>query len=275
MAAASLAGCGSLTGGVAGRSVMPSTPLVQGVVWQPDAATLKPRGKWELLGASELLVQWSAVDGLSLLEPDADAGPDWSRIAKEPWASRIVMGLAGRYQEAVARRDVEALVNESLALARRRWPVPVAGWYFPLEVDPSWAGAAALAGLLAELPRPLWISAYDGGNIGPQPFADWAAGWLPADVGLFFQDGVGLEMREPRVARAYADALRQRLGSSRLKVIAEAFRPAPAGGRLPFRAATAAELLPQLQAYKNLPVFLFDGPHYVPDDLVEAVRWLA
>ena len=121
---------------------------------------------------------------------------------------------------------------------------------------------------LAPLPRPLWISVYDNGNIGEGPMADWLQSWLPADVGVFFQDGVGLHTRDPGPARRYADALRQRLGPHRFRLIAEAFRPAPKG----FRPAQASELLPQLRAYAGHAVFVFDGPHYLHDDTIEALR---
>ena len=54
-----------------------------------------------------------------------------------------------------------------------------------------------------------------------------------------------------------------------VRIIAEAFRPQPGGG---FRSATVEELMPQLQHYRGYRVWLFDGPHYVNDALVEALR---
>ena len=61
-----------------------------------------------------------------------------------------------------------------------------------------------------------------------------------------------------RVARHYADVLAQRLGTDRLRLIAEAFRPRIGGG---FRPATLDELRPQLAAYGGQRVFLFAGRH--------------
>jgi len=87
-------------------------------------------------------------------------------------------------------------------------------------------------------------------------------------VGVFFQDGCGGYVREPRVARAYADALAARLGAARVRIIAEAFRTLPQGG---FRAALADEVAPQLTAYRGYPVYLFDGPHYVSSTLVQSL----
>jgi len=152
---------------------------------------------------------------------------------------------------------------------------------------------------LATLPRPLWISVYDQSNIGGAALARWLASWLPDDIGVLFQDGVGVYARTAPVARSYVDALVGRFGAQRVRIIAEAFRPlpqaraiAPANGAASatppaaasasasdspprpapapvFRAATAEELRPQLLAYQGYRVYLFDGPHYVSNQLVE------
>lgn len=269
-----LPGCSSGISGVRDRNGVAGRALARGIVWQPDDATIRPRGNWHLLGVDQLLVQWTQVDGVSLLPGEtANPGrPDWSRIAQEPWASSIILGLAGCYDESLARHSVERLVHDSAAMARRALPFAVAGWYFPVEADPTWDAVGRFAHLLAGLPRPLWISAYDNSNIGPREFARWLAAWLPADVGVFFQDGVGLETREPRIARQYADQLARVLGAQRTRLIAEAFRPGAAGAEPRFRPAAVQELLPQLLAYQGMPTFIFDGPHYVSDALVDALR---
>ncbi len=247
-------------------------PLAQGIVWQPDVAHMNPHGAWDALGVSDLLVQWTAVDDEALTPgaglPTASRLPDWKRIGKEPWARDVIVGLAGRFDETEARAHAPRLVAQSLALASSRWPMNVAGWYFPVEVDPTWKNARVLAPLLAQLPKPLWISVYDNSNIGGAALAAWLDTWLPRDVGVFFQDGCGDYVRAPYVARAYADALSARLGASRVRIIAEAFRGVPKGG---FRAATAAELAPQLDAYRGYRVYLFDGPHYVSPTLVREI----
>ncbi|HEX7682315.1 MAG TPA: hypothetical protein VF446_02050 [Trinickia sp.] len=247
-------------------------PLAQGIVWQPDAAHVNPHGAWDALGVSDLLVQWTAVDDEALTPgaglPTVPRLPDWKRIGKEPWARDVIVGLAGRFDETEARAHARQLVAQSLTLASARWPMNVAGWYFPVEVDPTWKNARVLAPLLAQLPKPLWISVYDNSNIGGAALAAWLDTWLPRDVGVFFQDGCGDYVRTPSVARAYADALSARLGASRVRIIAEAFRGVPKGG---FRAATAAELAPQLEAYRGYRVYVFDGPHYVSPALVHQI----
>jgi hypothetical protein len=247
-------------------------PHFEGVVWQPSRVTLHPNGNWQLLGARSLLVQWSAVDGSSFLEgvglPTVGADmPDWTRIAAEPWAQNVILGLAGIHDETRARASLSTLASQSHALAQAAaaLPLQICGWYFPVEVDPTWKNPQGLKSALEDLPRPLWISAYDSANLGPQTLADWIEHWVPSDVGVFFQDGVGVHARVPAVARTYLEHLTQRLGWARVRVIAEAFRPAAGSG---FRSALADELLPQILAYTEWPIYAFDGPHYLHTQLV-------
>ncbi|KPW85731.1 hypothetical protein SAMN05216596_102720 [Pseudomonas congelans] len=252
--------------------IQPKGPGVVGIVWQPDNATVGISGNWDRLGARQLLVQWTAVDEQSFIPGTSMASvpvlPDWTRIGKEPWAQEVILGLAGYFSETRSRDNIEQLAVLSAQLAKVKTPLNVTGWYFPAEVDPSWSRAKELPALLAKLPRPLWISVYDGANIGPDATADWLKTWLPDDIGVFFQDGVGVYARTAPVARTYADALRKRLGKNRVRIIVEAFRPQVGGG---FRPATAAELKPQIAAFDGYPLYLFDGPHYVTPDLIEAL----
>ena len=259
--ALSLFGCASLPLAV--------IPPVAGTVWQIDSHTLDPRGTWQRLGARELLVQWIAVDETAFVEtttmPTAPSLPPWERIAAEPWAREVILGLAGRFDERAARADIARLAEASAALARLETPLNVVAWYFPVEIDPTWAEAPSIAPLLATLPRPLWISVYDSANVGPDTLVQGLMKWLPPDVGVFFQDGVGVHAREPRIARDYAAVLSLHLGKDRVRIVAEAFRPQVGGG---FRSATIDELRPQLASYAGYRVYLFDGPHYLSDALV-------
>ncbi|HEX8541158.1 MAG TPA: hypothetical protein VF671_05585 [Pseudomonas sp.] len=253
-------------------AVKPLDPGIVGIVWQPDNKTVGIKGDWQKLGARELLVQWTVVDDQAFVPgtglPNVPVLPDWARIAKEPWAQDVIVGLAGYFSENRSRDNIEQLAAVSERIAKLPTPLHVTGYYFPAEVDPSWTRAKELPALLAKLPRPLWISVYDGANIGPAATADWLKQWLPDDIGVFFQDGVGVYARTAPVARTYADALRERLGKNRVRIIVEAFRPNYGGG---FRSATAAELKPQLAAYDGYPLYLFDGPHYVTPALVKAL----
>lgn len=273
---AGLAGGVAGAGGLAGielavtRARPKGRRLMDGVVWQVHAGALDPRGDWDYLGARSLLVQWLAADGTAFVPgiglPVIKDPPNWARIAREPWARTIIAGLAGSFNEPTARRSVAALAELSGRIARMPLPFSPAGFYFPVEADPTWKEVGALAAALSVIPRPLWVSAYDNSNVGPTAFADWVEGWLPRDVGLFFQDGVGIYTRSPESARIYADEMTRRLGARRFKLIAEAFRPNSSGG---FRAATASELLAQLKVYEGFDVFVFDGPHYVDRVVVQ------
>lgn len=246
-----------------------TVPPIEGIVWQIDNETTAPSGDWEKLGVTRLLVQWTVVDDLAFIPGTSGAQganmPDWQRIGRQPWAREVILGLAGRFDERAARSDIDALAKLSAQLARTPPPVNVTGWYFPVEIDPTWQDAARLGPLLRELPSPLWISVYDSANVGPEELAQSLVEWLPPHVGVFFQDGVGVHAREPFVARHYANVLVRRLGRDRVRVIAEAFRPREGGG---FRAATLEELRPQLATYAGFPIYLFEGPRYVGSDLV-------
>ncbi|WP_176040403.1 hypothetical protein [Burkholderia stabilis] len=248
-----------------------------GIVWQVDNATTNPVGNWQALGVSDLLIQWVVVDDTAYVAgtrlPAAAHLPDWERIGRAPWARNVILGLAGYQDEKRARTHLSTLADQSVEAARAPIPLHVTGYYFPVEIDPTWQDAPKLAEILQRLPHPLWVSVYDQTNIGGKALADWLAAWLPADVGVFFQDGCGVYAREPYVARTYLDELTARLGKRRVRVIAEAFRPAEHGG---FRSASAEELGRQLQAYRGYSVYLFDGPHYVSDDLTrELANWTA
>lgn len=243
---------------------------VEGIVWQVDNPTVDISGNWQKLGVDHLLIQWSKVDNADFVDGTPQGGakqPDWLRISRQPWAKHVILGLAGHFGEKQARTNAVALARDSAALFKARLPLNIEGYYFPVEVDPTWKeGPETMKAALALLPRPLWISVYDSANVGAKPLADWLASWLPPDVGVFFQDGVGVEARSPAVARQYADALAARLGRNRVKVIVEAFRPKAGGG---FRPATVDELLPQIAVMRGYDIYLFDGPHYLDRGLVD------
>ena len=122
-----------------------------GIVWQPSLQQVDPKGRWEQLGARQLLVQWLEVDDVRFFAAQAPGAPDgaampatnWRRVFGEPWARQVILGLAGRNSEEQARRQVVELGQRSRAVAQA-WrhaglPDP-AGWYFPVEVDPTWNG---------------------------------------------------------------------------------------------------------------------------------------
>lgn len=259
---------------LAARAAEPAvgSSCVEGLVWQLDIASVQPFGDWDRIGAKTLLVQWTVVDGKAFIPglslPQYERQPDWWRIASEPWASRVILGLSGRFSESEARANAVSLVALSAQIASLPTPLNVVGYYLPIEADPTWQDVKEFGRLLNSLPRPLWVSAYTAGDLDPQQFADWVADWLPNDVGLFFQDGVGAQGRAPEDAAAYAVALKKKLGPSRLGVILEAFRSARGAG---FRPATPAELKSEIAAMQGFRCFVFDGPHFLSQDTVKAL----
>jgi hypothetical protein len=196
-----------------------------------------------------LLVQWSVVDGLAVISgtelPSALIMPDWQWIAGEPLAWDVILGLAGSFSETEAQNGMADLAVLSERIARMPPSLNVAGWCFPVSIDPTWPEASGMAPLVVGRPRPLWVSIYDSPNMSAEPLADWLLTWLPPDVGVLFQDGAGVLACDPATARHYADVLAERLGSSRLRITVEAFRP---GAQNKFRAAIAPELAPQIGA---------------------------
>lgn len=277
-------------------------PPITGIIWQPHDHNLDPRGNWHQLGAYQLLVQWTKVDGRSFLPcpgsavscslntnrgdsaqtispttPSADQAPpvevpapipDWGRIGREPWAREIIMGLVGRFQESDARTNAVELAEDGAISAIAPPGVNVVGWYFPVEFDPTWDVPPSVIDALARLPRPLWVSVYDSANVGPEQLVLHLQRWLPSDVGVFWQDGVGVHARESRISKQYIQAMTEHLGPHRVRVIAEVFRPNTGGG---FRSATVTELIEQLAVYKGLPIYLFEGPTYLTPDLLSAL----
>lgn len=260
-----------------GHSLAQDTVHVTGVVWQPHGLNLQPQGDWDRLGAHQLLVQWQAVNDTPIHPPsdtpdaaDSASPPPthWQRIGQAPWAQQVFLGLAGRFEEADARAQAVTLARASANLSKAPKGLNVVGWYFPVEFDPTWAVPPELVAALAALPRPLWVSLYDNTNTGAPELVAYLERWLPPDVGVFWQDGVGVHARSAQVAVAHATALAEHLGTQRLKIIAEAFRPTPSGG---FRPATVEELRAQLAHYTGFEVFLFEGPTYVPTATVSGL----
>lgn len=270
---AAASGAGVMLSGVPGATLAHARTrkpaLINGIIWQIHGGMLDIHGEWEMLGANTLMLQWIVADGKAFVPglglPVVEDAPNWRRIRREPWTRRMIVGLATQMDEPEARRNVAALVELSARIARQKLPFRAAAWYFPVEADPTWADVGKMGALLSALPRPLWVSAYDNSNIGAEAFANWVEGWLPKDVGLMFQDGVGLHMRTPESARHYGQVLGKRLGPERFTMIAEAFRPAGDGQMRP---ATLNELGPQLLAYQGFEILVFDGPHYLNRKLI-------
>jgi hypothetical protein len=63
--------------------------------------------------------------------------PPWQRIAGEPWAKDVILGLAGRFDERLPGPRWPVWLR-FMALARLPTPLNVVGWH-SVEIDPTWA----------------------------------------------------------------------------------------------------------------------------------------
>ncbi|NKG34277.1 hypothetical protein CAP43_05600 [Acinetobacter junii] len=249
-----------------------SAPHIEGMFWQPDLATSPPQGNWELLGVTTFVPQWSVVQSKSWLSHDIGF-PKWenqfdlNELQQEPWAKNIILGLAGEYNETVARSNVQSLAQDSIQIVQNSDKTLLKGYYFPVEADPTWLHVDALAQAVKQLPTPRWISIYSGEQTSK--YLDvWLKSWLPEQTGVFFQDGVGVGTRNPQEAKELLVKLQNEFGKENIIIVLEAFRPAKYGQ---FRAAYPWEIIEQLKAYEGQRVYIFDGPHYMNRWTVYAV----
>lgn len=239
-------------------------PKIEGIFWQPDLATTPPSGNWDLLGVSTFVPQWSVVQSKSWVEQETgfikwEKHIDLKQINQKPWAQQIILGLAGEYDEKLARANVLQLASSSKQIIDNTKSIPLKGYYLPIEADPTWLCVDDLAKAIRSLPKPLWISIYSAEQ-SPEHLDSWLKSWLPAQTGVFFQDGVGVGTRSPQQARTLLNELQKEFGKEHIVIVLEAFRPTKNGK---FRSAYPWEIIEQLKAYEGQTVYIFDGPHYM------------
>ncbi|MFW2058002.1 hypothetical protein [Acinetobacter haemolyticus] len=237
---------------------------IEGIFWQPDLATTPPKGNWNLLGVSTFVPQWSIVQSKSWFDHDTgfvkwDKNINLQQLNQNAWASEIILGLAGEYDEKLARSQVMLLAQNSKQLIAHTQSIPLKGYYFPVEADPTWLGVGILGQALTQLPKPLWVSIYSADEM-PIHYDVWLKSWLPEQTNVFFQDGVGVGTRSPEQARIILDELQHEFGKDKITIVLEAFRATKNGH---FRAAYPWEIIEQLKAYEGQKVYIFDGPHYM------------
>lgn len=252
-----------------------------GIFWQTLNANVNTRRSWDYIGVTKTMFQWVAVGGQSFIDqnilPEQTNLLDLNAIAQEPWAQEMIIGLPGIFDEATARSSAASLATLGQQFGQLTFPANVKGFYFPIEIDPTWTAAPEiLAPLWASLPRPLYVSVYYGNGIDGAAAADWLAQFIPGDVKVLFQDGVGAFDVSIPLAMQRFNQLRSKFGK-RVEMIAECFRvnpvqPAPEGEY--FVPATAAEIAEQMAAYRKLPVWMFDGPSYLTNDIIEQMSGL-
>lgn len=241
-----------------------NTPsIIEGVFWQPDRATVNPYGSWDVIGANTFVIQYAVTDGKAWYKSKHfqswSTGNDWRRIRNEPWSQNFILGLAGSYDEPKGRNSLNELLQQSLMLIEETKGLRPSAYYFPVEVDPTWTNLDEYVRVINQLPRPLWISVYSADK-SSRDLSAWLNQWLPHDVNVFFQDGVGVGVRSPQQALRMYKQLKHSLGDDRVALISEAFRPRRIFSG--FRSATFSELAEQMDTYQGERIYIFDGPHY-------------
>ena len=241
-----------------------TTSLIEGIFWQPNRATVNPYGSWDAIGGNTFIIQYAVTDGKSWYKSKNFQSwsneNDWKRIRNEPWSQNFILGLAGSYDEPKGRNSLSELLQQSLVLIEETKGLRPSAYYFPVEVDPTWTNLDDYVRVLNQLPRPLWISVYSADK-SSRDISTWLNQWLPQDVNVFFQDGVGVGVRSPKQALRMYKQLKNSLGENRVALISEAFRQRQifSGNR----SATFLELAEQLDTYQGERIYIFDGPHYL------------
>lgn len=261
-----------------------SFPPINGVLWQALLNNIPLRRPWDTIGAGKTLIQWIAVDGYSFVEnpwlPAYNIQLDLNDLAKYPFASEIILGTPGYFSEVTSRNSLPLMADLAAKFATLEWPVNVKGYYFPVEIDPTWTDAKEKLGAVWDLlPRPLYISAYYGEGIDGEEAAIWLADLLPPDVNLMFQDGTGAFNVSTTLAKERLKQLDKHLGKERVSMIAEVFNPNPDWNNVPgtyFKPLTADEYRERIGAYSDIynegRLFVFDGPNYIHNELIDELQ---
>lgn len=259
-------------------------PQAGGVVWQTLLSNVALRRQWDTLGVRRVLLQWIAVDGVSFIDnpwlPTYNVKLNLNEFVQNAWAEQVIVGLPGYFNETTARNSLAQMGDWAEKFGTLSYPSRVAGFYFPVEIDPTWQTAKQdLAPIWDKLPRPLYISAYYGNGIDGEAAAQWLADLLPQDVILMFQDGVGAFDFSLELARSRIRQLENHLGAHRVHVIAEAFRynggwdGTPGEYFLPLEPGEYAE---RINAYSDLNaarrLWVFDAPNYMSSKLIQQLN---
>lgn len=203
-------------------------------------------------GAKTLIVQWTAYGDSSF--GGVDGWLAQALKAAQAQGLQLVLGLYmdPAYYQRQSELDTPGLesywqhqLSRSLTqqrVLREQWKLPVSAWYLPMELD-DWHFQASerrqalqrqIKDFARQLDAPLQLSAFTGGRLAPQVYADWLGGIAALGVQVWWQDGAGTGALPPLVRQAYANALPCSVG-----IVREAFRQTSTSGQ-PFRAEPAA-----------------------------------
>lgn len=266
------------------RQTDTGVPPAGGILWQMLLNNVATRRSWETLGVHKTLLQWIAVDGYSFVPnpwlPTYNIQLDMDDMATYPWAQEIIVGLPGFFNEYTSRTSLPLMADWAEKFATLDYPSNVKGFYFPVEIDPTWTTAIDdMRDIWPRLPRPLYISAYYGNGIDGEAAAQWLAELIPDDVILMFQDGVGAFGFEIELARERVAQLEHHLGKERVHVICEAFKYNPNWDGTPggyYVKLTPEEYVAQVSQYSKVNqegrLWVFDGPNYLTSDLIQRIN---
>lgn len=197
---------------------------------------------WETLwektranGVSELVVQWTRLD-----DNDFGGANGWLAHAlrsAEQEGLDLIVGLAhdsDYYAVLPNKRRFPTywhqLLSRSLKQRERlleEWDISPRGWYLPQELDdwlfrdPSTRDElqSQLASMRADLSKPLHVSAFSGGFLAPERFAEWLAALADQGAHVWWQDGRGARTLPPVIREAYESSMPCRIG-----IVREAFQ---------------------------------------------------
>lgn len=239
--------------------------LIDGVIWQPTRDYAFPKGEWDQIGANTLIIQWGEVH---YRDAETDQKKTYipseqviQQLLVEPWAKNIILGMSGDFDLAYARQDWQFLALKSQQISIKFSAVPISSWYAPIEISPEWKDIKAIKSYLNQLPRPLSVSIYADGTLTPNAYVRWVQQWLPGDVKVLFQDGVGVRRHSIKDVVSYAQALKNAFGEERVALILEAFEVSNGV----FKSASVLRINHQLHAYRrlSLPIYVFSC-RYLP-----------
>lgn len=266
------------------RKTSTGRPPAGGMLWQMLLNNVAVRRSWDTFGVHKTLLQWIAVDGYSFIDnpwlPTYNIKLDMDDLATYPWAREVIVGLPGFFNEYTSRTSLPLMADWAEKFATLQYPANVKGFYFPVEIDPTWTTAIEdMRDIWPRLPRPLYISAYYGNNIDGEVAARWLAELLPPDVILMFQDGVGAFGFELALARERVLQLERHLGKERVHVICEVFKINPkwdGSDGTYFLKLSPNEYVARVSQYTKANsegrLWLFDGPNYISSDLIQRVN---
>ena len=213
--------------------------------------------QWQLLHPNP----WLPLHGSQL---------DLADIATRPWARRMIIGTPGLSDETQARARIHELADLAQKFGTLSYPSNAAGFYFPVEIDPTYTAAPADFGAIwSKLPRPCTCRSTTAPASTTRPPRN---GWthsspgrdhpVPGRRGRTRRDaaaGAGPLRPDPRATPEDRDDRRGLPSESHAR-------------RRLLHSATAAEYQAQLQAYAHLdPVHVFDGPNYLDAALIQRI----